>query len=60
MAVFSQNVSKNTHTHRNDNNHNVHVLVTKQKKKIWKMSTGYSKMSFTKNLVKPLFLGFLT
>ena len=38
-----------------NNNHKVHALVTKQKKKIWKMSTGYSKMRFRKKIVKPLF-----
>ena len=31
-----------------------------QKKKVWKMSTGYSKISFRKKLVKPKVSGFLT
>ena len=59
--------NNNNDNNNNDNNNNnktnnnkVHALVTKQKKKIWKMSTGHSNMSFRKKLVKPQSLGFLT
>ena len=60
MAVFCHNAPNNTH--KNNDNYTAHVLNTKHKKKIWRMSmsTGYSKISFRKKLVKPQFLGFLT
>lgn len=51
VAVFCHNAPK--YTHKTNNNHTwwlvtKHDLVTKQKRKIWKMSTGYSEMSFRK------------
>ena len=57
VAIFCHSAPNNTH--KANNNLKVHALVIKQKKKIWKMSTGYSKMSFRKKLVKPQLLGFL-
>ena len=52
--------NNNDNNNNNNNNNKVHALVTKQKKKIWKMSTGHSNMSFRRKLVKPQSLGFLT
>ena len=49
---FCQNAPNNIY--KTNSNHKVNALVTKQKKKkIRKMSTGYSNMSFTKKLLKP-------
>lgn len=43
-----------------NNNLKVHALVTKQQKKILKMSTGYSNMSLRKKIVKPQISNSLT
>ena len=54
MAVFCHNSPNNTH--KTDNNRKAHALVTKRKKmEIWKISTGYSKVSFRKKIVKASF-----
>ena len=49
VAVFCPNAS--TNTRKTKNNHKVHAKKQKQKKKIQKMSSVYSKMSFRKKLL---------
>ena len=48
MPVFCYNAPNNTH--KTNNNHKVSALITKQKKKISKNSTGYSKMKTTSKI----------
>ena len=51
---FCQNANYNTR--KSNNNHKAHAIATKETKKSWKISTGYTKMGFKK--VSKIFFRF--